>query len=75
MQKKINTKNNTRKINKQLNLLINYTENHYKIKWLIKMNVNVHVIFSLKTWVKRKMNLFYKDEEKNYIKFFLVVII
>ena len=53
-----------------LNHLINYTENHYKIMKLIKLNMKVYVIFLLNMLMKTKMNLFYKYEYKNKIKFF-----
>ena len=49
---------------KQLNLLINYTENHYKIIYLMKLNMNVFVIFLLNMLMKRKIILFYKHEFK-----------
>ena len=53
-----------------LNPLINYTENLYKIILLIKMNMIIFVIFLLNMLTKTKMNLFYKYEYKNKIKFF-----
>ena len=54
-----------------LNLLIKYTENHYKIIELIKPNMTVCVIILLDMSMKTtKMNLFYKHEYKNKIKFF-----
>ena len=53
-----------------LNHLINYTENHYKIISSIKPNMKVYVIFLLNMLMKTKMNLFYKYEYKNKIKFF-----
>ena len=56
--------------NKLLNLLINYTENRYKIMQSIKLNMKVVVIFLLNMLMKTKMDLFYKHENKNKIKFF-----
>ena len=50
MQKYSITKNNKKKINKLINCLINYLEKVYNILWLIKMNKNLYVIFSLKIW-------------------------
>ena len=32
--------------------------------------MKVYAVFSLNIWMKRKMNLFYKPEHKNKIKFF-----
>ena len=56
--------------NKLLNTLINYTIDCYKIMYLIKLNVNVFVLFLLNKWMKRNMNLLYKCEHKNKLELF-----
>ena len=49
-----------RKTNKQLNILISYIENVCRIILLLKLNMNVYVIFLISIWMKQKMNLFYE---------------
>ena len=51
-------------VNKQLNLLINFIENPYKIKKLIKMNMNLYVKFLLNIWKKGKVNHFLNMKRK-----------
>ena len=53
-----------------LNLLINYIVKVYKIILLIKLNMNLFVIFLLSILMKTKTNLFHKYEYKNKIKLF-----
>ena len=65
-----NTKSNKKKINKQLNLLVKNRETLHKITKLIKINMNLYVIFLIKIWMKQKLKLFHKYEHKNSFKFF-----
>ena len=56
-------------INAQLNRSINYTEDPCKILYLIKLNMEVYVIFLLNIWKKLKFNIFYKHEYKDKFNF------
>ena len=47
-----------KKLNKQLNLSINYRENLYKIMSLIKMNMNLSVIFFTKFLDETKIEFY-----------------
>ena len=51
-----------KKINKLSNLLTIYIKKLYKILYMIKMKMNVCVLFSLKIWTKQEMDLFHKYE-------------
>ena len=62
-----------KKINKLFNLLISYIENVYKIMYLIKVNMNLYVIFLLSVWVKQKMKIFYKDEDKRNLNLLVII--
>ena len=46
------------KTDKILNLLINFKGNLYKIKKLIRVKMNLYVIFELNIRMKQKRNLF-----------------
>ena len=58
-----------KKTNKHLNILINFTENLCKLMSLIKVNMNVYVIFLLNMLMK-KTSLFNKYDYKKKNKFF-----
>ena len=62
-----------KKTNKLLNLSINYTENLYEIMQLIKLSMEVYVIFLLNMLMKTEMNLFYKYEYKNKIELLVII--
>ena len=47
-----------------LNLSLNFTEKVYKLMLLLKVRMNLYVINLLRIVMKRKMNLFYKYEQK-----------
>ena len=59
-----------KEFNKLLKLLISYTEKLYNINSSIKMNTKDYVSFLLNMLMKKKANLFYKDECKYKIKLF-----
>ena len=70
IKSKLSTKNKIKKSNKQINILINYLERVYKIMYLIKMIMNLHVIFLTNTWKKQKMNVFQDLNITLKLKFF-----
>ena len=71
-QKKNKYKNKMKKIDKLSNFLINYTENLCSTTWLTKMNMNICVKFSLKKWMKQKMNFFLNIDIKKIYIFLLI---
>ena len=69
----IGTIKNIRKINKLLNLLIRYTKEVYKDFWLLKVNINLYVVFSVSTLMRQKKP-FFKQEHKSKKSFFLLIV-
>ena len=61
------------KTNKIINLLIIYIQKVCKITWLIKLNMNLYVMFLISNWMKQETNFFVNmNIKRNYVFFDLV---